>query len=407
MKIMQINAVANIGSTGRTTIELADVLKEQGHNYYIVYSEKRQNSTDENLYQMVPNFGKKMHAFLSRLFGLQGYFSTFSTLKLLRHISSIKPDVITLRNLHGNYINIPILLNYIANNNIPTVVVLHDCFFYTGRCMHYSASNCSKWQTGCFHCPRLKKDNVSWFFDRSKKMYKDKKYAFSKIKNLAVIGVSDWVTNEAKKSFLKDAKIIRRIYNWVHTDTFKPIPSDIRRKLNLEKKFVILGIASNWTKEKGVFDFIKLSKLIDENSIIFLIGEMPNKLELQANIINVKSIDKLTELAKYYSLADVFLNLSIEETFGKVTAEALACGTPAIVYDTTGCAELIKENTGFVVPVNNINSLKEKILEIKEKGKAYYSDSCISHARENFDYKTNAKKYIELYNEMIINHLII
>jgi glycosyltransferase involved in cell wall biosynthesis len=401
MKIMQINAVVNIGSTGRTTIELADILKEQGHDYYIVYSEKHKYSNNENLYQMGGSLGKKMHAFLSRMFGLQGYFSTFSTLKLLKYIDKIKPNIITLRNLHGNYINIPILLDYIAKKNIPTVVVLHDCFFYTGRCMHYSSSNCYKWQIGCSNCPRLKKDNPSWFLDRSKKMYEEKKLAFCKIKNLAVIGVSDWVTDEARKSFFKSAKIVRRIYNWVHMDTFKPTPSDIRQRLNLENKFVILGVSNSWSREKGLFDFIQLSKYIDDNAVIILIGKMNENLKLPKNIINIENTNNLVELAKYYSCADVFLNLSIEETFGKVTVEAMACGTPSIVYNTTGCTELVAERVGFVVPLNDVGALQKKILEVRERGKVYYSENCINYVHENFEYRKNAMEYIKLYKELL------
>ena len=403
MKIMQINAVCNIGSTGRTTIELADVLKEYGHEYFIVYSEKLKYGEHENLYRIGTPLDKKVHAFLSRLFGLQAYFSHLATYKLLKYIDRIKPEIITLRNLHGNYINLKMLLNYIAKRNIPTVAVLHDCWFYTGKCCHYTTEGCQKWQTGCYSCPKLKKDNKSWFFDRTKKVYKDKKRLFGKINNLAVIGVSDWVTNEAKKSFFKDARIVKRIYNWVHTDIFKPTESNLRDTLNLNGKFVILGVVSGWVLEKGTLDFIKLSEKLASDFKIVLVGKINAEIKLPDNIINLKETDNLAELAKYYSMADLFLNLSYQETFGKVTAEALSCGTPAIVYDTTACPELIGENCGYVVPVSDVEALYEKILKISENGKSFYSDFCIKHARENFEYKKNALEYIDLYKEMLVN----
>ena len=402
MKIMQINEVCDIGSTGRTTIELADILKEHGHEYFIVHSKAYEHDTHENLYQIGKSPGKKVHAFLSRLFGLQAYFSRFSTFKLLRYIDTVSPDVITLRNLHGNYINFKMLIKHIAKMNIPVVVVLHDCWPYTGKCCHYTTENCFKWQSGCYNCPRLKKDNCSWFFDRTKKMYNDKKRLFGEISgNLAVVGVSDWVTNEARKSFLKDAKIIRRIYNWVHMDIFKPTESNLRTNLKLEGKFVILGVASSWSDEKGIFDFIKLAKKLSDEYKIILIGSLKPEINLPGNILNIKNTNDSQELAKYYSMADLFLNLSYQETFGKVTAEALACGTPVIVYDTTGCTELIAESCGYIAPISDIEAIYNKISEVKIIGKDYYSSFCTSHAKENFDYKKNAEKYIELYKELV------
>jgi len=401
MKIMQINAVCNIGSTGRTTIELADVLKEQGHEYFIVYSQDSAHNTHENLYIMGTEPGKKLHALLSRLAGLQAYFSHFSTFKLLKHIDNVNPDVITLRNFHSNYINLKMVLKYIAKKNIAAVVVLHDCWFYTGKCFHYTEEKCQKWQTGCYNCPRVGKDNISWFFDRTKKMYNDKKKLFSKINNLAVIGVSDWVTNEVKKSFFRDAKIVKRIYNWVHTDVFKYTESDLRSKLNSEDKFVILGVASGFCEDKGIFDFIKLAEKLNDDFKIILIGKMDDTINLPYNIINIKSTNDTTELAKYYSMADVFLNLSREETFGKVTVEAMSCGTPAIVYKTTGCTELIAENCGYSVPLFDVSAVYDKILKIKEKSKGFYSDFCIKHVNESFEYRKNAMEYIELYKEML------
>jgi hypothetical protein len=124
-------------------------------------------------------------------------------------MKKLKPDIVHLQNLHGNYINLKRLLTYLGENDIPTVLTLHDCWFFTGMCCHYTVDKCYKWENECFECPQLHKENKSWFFDRTRKIFNDKKKWFCSIPRLAVIGVSDWITNEAKRSFLFSALIWR------------------------------------------------------------------------------------------------------------------------------------------------------------------------------------------------------
>ena len=53
-----------------------------------------------------------------------------------------------------------------------------------------------------------------------------------------------------------------------------------------------------------------------------------------------KEYQKIIEI---YTAADVFLNLSVEETFGLTTVEAIACNTPVIVYDATALSEVVTD----------------------------------------------------------------
>ncbi len=242
MIILQINAVNTIRSTGRQVSELSNFLLKSGNESYIAYS---YGQDLENGYKIGSKIDHKIHSLLSRIFGLQGYFSKISTKKLLKYIESIKPDVVHLHNLHSNYVNLNMLLNYLGENNISTVITLHDCWFYTGKCTHYTIDNCYKWKDQCGNCPRLSKDNKSWIFDKTTKMLSDKKRLLNNIPNLGIVGVSDWITEEAKKSILKNSKSITRIYNWIDTNTFNPSNNDqIKQKLGLSDKCSILGVSS-------------------------------------------------------------------------------------------------------------------------------------------------------------------
>lgn len=398
MRVLQINSLSRIQSTGRICAEISDYLNANGGEGYIAYAD---GIPYEYGYKIGNIFDIKVHALLSRIFGTQAYFSKHSTKRLLNYIETLKPDIIHLHNLHANYINLKLLLEYLALKDIPTVITLHDCWFFTGKCTHYTLDNCFRWKTECYDCPRLKKDNKSWFFDRTSKMHKDKKDWFGLIPRLAVVGVSEWITNEAKKSILSSAQIITKIYNWVDFDIFKPVnPNNILHTLGIRNKFVILGVATNWSNTKGLDKFIELSTKIEVDTVIVLIGRLKHTKKLPENIIHINETHNKYDLATYYSMADIFINFSLEETFGIVTAEALACGTPVIVMNSTANPELVGDRCGYITESCNIDEIINKINEVKHFGKNYYSQYCINFAKENFDIQKRIKDYIATYKKV-------
>jgi len=273
MKILQINAVGQFGSTGRTCRELAEYINTKTeHRCFTAFSV---GTADEYSYQIGSPMDAKFHGLLSRLTGKQAHFSKTATKKLISWMKQLQPDVVHLRNLHANYIHFPMLMKFLAQENIPTVVTLHDCWFFTGKCCHYTVDGCMKWQTGCHHCPRLKKDNPSWFADRTKSLWQEKKRLFEAIPRLAVTGVSQWTVEEAKKSFLRCAKKIERIYNWIDLEVFRPQENAVKPVPDGKK--MVLGVASGWSNAKGLDAFLKLSDRLGEDYVICLVGAMPKE----------------------------------------------------------------------------------------------------------------------------------
>lgn len=399
MKILQINAISGTRSTGRICVEIAEYLNKSGNEGYIAYSD---GVPYENGYKIGTPLEIKLHALFSRILGLQAYFSRNGTRKLIKFIKELKPDVVHLHNLHGNYINLKILLAFFTENDIPTVLTLHDCWFYTGKCSHYTVDNCYKWQSLCFNCPRKLKDNPSWFLDRTKKMFLDKKEWFSKIPRLAVVGVSDWLINEVRKSFLSSAKIVTRVYNWIDFELFRHTNTDeLCNNLGIEDKFIILGIASEWSNAKGLDKYVELASLIPIDMSIILVGNIKEKICLPNNIKHIKETHNVNELVKFYSIADVLLNLSHEETFGLVSAEALSCGTPVIVYNSTACSEVIGDSDcGVILETNCIEELLRAILKIKNYGKTYYAPNCRNRVIEMYDKEKLLLEYCKIYHSI-------
>ena len=402
MKVLQINAVNAIASTGRNASELSEYLIQHGHSCVIAYS-KGLSVNPEYEYKIGSNLDTKLHGLLSRITGMQGYFSKSAPKKLLQFMDNYNPDIVVLNNLHGNYINLPMLLKHLANKDIPTVAVLHDCWFYTGKCCHYTAQGCFKWKETCGNCPQLKKYNKSWFFDRTTKLHKDKIKLFGNIPRLAVVGVSDWILNEAKQApVFKNAKVFKRIYNWIDTDVFYPRNNDnLRNELGLEDKKVILSVASVWSKEKGLDTVIELASQLKANEQYILVGNVGD-IKLPQNIIHIPATNSVEELARYYSIADVFVQPSMEETFGKVMAEALSCGTPVVCFDSTANPELVGNDCGAVVPAGNTYEMLSEMIGIVYSDNFDYANHCRNFVISNFKIQTNLNEYLKLFNEIVV-----
>lgn len=398
MKVLQINAVLEYGSTGRNAIELSDYLKKNGHESWIAYSKCLKPT--KNSYRINSDFDVKLHGLMSRITGLQGYFSRFATKKLIAFMKNERFDVVCLGNLHGNFINLPILFEYFCKYDVPVVIVLHDCFMYTGKCCHYITNNCFKWRNRCENCKFFRQNNPSWFFDRTKKMFDMKKTYYNKLKSLAVIGVSKWITNEAEKSILKNAKIVKCVYNWVDLNTFFPQKNNLKHKYNLTDKFVILGVASGWGEGKGIEKFYELSEKLPNDCHIVLVGKNNNK-KICENITYIDETHDVSELMKIYNMADMFLNLSLQETFGKVSAEALSCGLPLVTTGTTANPELVGENCGYVLENRDADTILKYVNIVKKNKKEFYSDCARKFAEENFDREKNSEKYLQVFNELL------
>lgn len=400
MKILQINAVYNLSSTGKTCADFQNYINNNtNHTCKTVFS---YGGEKKDGYIIGSQGKRKIHGFLSRLTGKQAWFSKNDTKKLIKFIDEYAPDVINIGNIHGNYINFPILMEYIAKKDIPTVIRLHDCWPFTGRCCHYTADGCYKWQTGCYECPRLDKDNISWGADKSKELWIAKRRLYNKVPRLAVVGVSKWIMDEAKKSpLMENVRVFDYIYNGVDSDIFKPdLQNTIREKYNLQNKKILLGVASGWQRCKGLFDAVELSKLIPEDCQIVLIGNINEPIP-ECNILNIPATDNVKELVQWYSVADVFINMSKEETFGKVSAEALMCGTPIVCFNSTANPELVGENCGKICETDNITDFKDLVLNVLENGKEEYFDSCINFAHESFKTENNFEKYLQLYKNLL------
>lgn len=400
MKVLQINATYANGSTGTIVQDIQQSCEEHGIECHVAYAISRiPKGQIKNGYKIGNFVSNKLHALLARICGQQAYFSYLPTLAFLHYMSHLKPDVVHLHNLHSNYINLNMLLRYLANHDIPTVVTLHDCWFYTGGCFHYTNIGCDKWQHDCGHCPKKKQDTPAYLCDKSANILRDRYRYFSKIKHLAVVGVSKWITEECQKSVFKNVPC-HTIYNGIDTNVFKPSSSNLRERYGLLDKFVILGPASKWLSEVNKEVFKVVVDNLDKDSVLVLFGHTGEKKQISPNVITIGYTSSKEELAQLYSMADIFVNCTREESLSCINLEAQACGTPVITFSNTGVSETIINGYGINIPTGDTNSLLAAINKVRLEREIIDSKTLAVRVKRVFEKKVIYKEYISLYQKL-------
>lgn len=393
MKVLFINSVYGRGSTGRIVAELGKAVENNGGEYKVAYGRGTQ-SNDPRAFFIGGKSNYYSHALLARLTDKTGFYSTRATKKLIQFIKSYQPDIIHLHNLHGYYLNVEVLFKYLKEEYKGKIIwTLHDCWAFTGHCPHYSFVKCDKWQTQCFNCPEKKRYPSSCFKDNSYKNYLRKKSAFCGLDNLTIVTVSEWLKRQVEQSFLKEYTV-KRIYNGIDCDKFSPKESDFKKRYDIKGK-MLLSVSDGWDRRKGWDRLLSVAKISPKDWKFVVVGvEGKTIRKLPDNVIGFQRIWEQQELIKMYSAADVFFNPSVEETFGLVTAEAMACGTPALVMNSTACPEVVCEsNAGSVVECSTTD--EEMVELLSETMSKNAPRECVLN---NFTLQKQTKAYMALFN---------
>lgn len=396
MKIMFINGVVDFGSTGRIVRDLSNGLIDAGHDTLIAYG--RKNSLDDsNTFSIVSKYSTLYHVLMTRVFGRHGLHSKQPTKRLIKKIQEYKPDVIHLHNIHGYYLNYPILFDFLKNNkDIKIIWTHHDCWSFSGNSAYFDYHGCKVWDNGCVIC-ESKRDypEVSLFVNQEKN-FKRKKSCFSGLSNITHVTPSNWLTDMMKSTFHNYAEIIT-INNGIDTTVFRPIYNAQKLEtygINPSKK-ILLGVASDWEPRKGLSIFVELSKTLKEDEQLVLVGiDSKTKLQLPDNIVSVSRTNDVHDLALLYSHAHLFLNPTLEDNFPTTNLESLSCGTPVITFKTGGSGEGITNDCGTLVTDKTVIGLRRAINDFIIQDNT--SKLCRELALEKFDKKLSNQRYLDL-----------
>lgn len=393
--ILQINVTANWGSHGKIAEAIGSLAIDKGWKSMIAYGRGTPNSRSQ-LLRIGNDLDMRIHGLETRLLDRHGLASANSTRNFIKRAIEFNPDIIHIHNIHGYYLNYPILFDWLKCLNKPVIWTLHDCWPWTGHCAYYTFSQCNKWQTQCKLCPSLSSYPKS-IYDGSLRNFETKKEAFLGVNNMTLVAVSNWISEELKNSFLMDYPT-KVIHNGIDVSVFKP--SSVKPPLRDTK--VILGVASVWDKRKGFEEFIKLHTLLDTKYHIILVGLSNKQISaLPDGISGIQRTESANQLADLYSMADVFVNPTFEDNFPTTNIEALACGTPVITYNTGGAPEAIDANTGIIVERGDVDGLASAIMKITKDTNKYTSEQCRNRALTCFDKDICFKKYFDLYYSLL------
>ena len=416
-KLLQINPVLRTStSTGRIMKEIGELAMANGWESYVAYSKGRDGLPGSTSIP-VPVGNKASvawHGLQTRILDRHGLGSVLATKRFIEDIRRIGPDIIHIHNIHGYFLNYRILFDFLSHSGIQVIWTVHDCWLYTGHCYHYMYAGCDRWKTGCGHCPQRGKFPRSLFADRSARNFRDKRDAFCSMPEdrLTIVPVSDWMRSEMSESFLKDYRF-QVIHNGIDTDVFSPQPaleSEVRRCYGLGDRHVILGIASIWSEEKGLNDFVEMAARLDSDEVIVLVGMDRKQLDdvlsrcgrtvLGDRMVAVKRTADVHQLAGLYSTADVLVNPTWQDNYPTVNLEAISCGTPVVTYRTGGSIEAVAGDTGFVVEQGDIEGLVDAVRRVETLGKAHFRAACRSRAVKEFRKEDRYAEYIELYERL-------
>lgn len=303
-------------------------------------------------------------ALLTRLDDRDGFHSWQETKRLIDWLDAINPDIVHLHQLHGYYINIELLFAWLSEHRCKVKWTLHDCWAFTGHCVYFTYANCLQWKSHCAYeepCSQLSTYPKTFSSTNCSRNFDDKKRIFTSIppKRMTLITPSCWLENLVKESFLNGYPIMVK-YNTVDKTIFKPTSSDFREKYGIGDRFMILGVASPWTERKGLRVFVELGQLLgSEKYAVVLVGL--NRAQIKAmppEIIALPRTENSISLAKIYTAANLFINPSIEETFGMTVAESVACGTAVAVVEDSACEEAAKGGERYTLKPDLSNLLQ-------------------------------------------------
>lgn len=392
-----INEECGTGSTGRICTDIAAALESDGNDVKIAFGRNADIVPAQyNKYavRIGNDIDLKIHGLITRAFDATGFGSMRATRRFIHWIYQFDPDIIHLHNLHGYYINIDLLFSCLKQLNKPVVWTLHDVWPFTGHSAYCDAVGCSRWKNGCENCPQMKVYPKS-YVDRSKRNWERKRNIFCGVTNLTIVTPSKWLAELVEDSFLNEYPV-KVINNGIDTGKFHKVSTHLRSDLRLQRKKILLSVATVWNDLKGLSDFERLADLLGENYKIILVGGMTNsqEKELPESILHIRRTQDVNEMVELYNTADIYLNLTYCDTYPTVNLEAASCGTPVITYAVGGSTESAEMFGGISVRRGDVEAVAHAVRE-SERLKV------VIPADYDLDKKRAIKEYIGLYRGVL------
>ncbi|WP_111928241.1 glycosyltransferase [Clostridium tertium] len=414
MKVLHLTTTDGLTGSAKAVVRLNEALINKNINSRVLVKNKQSSSSDINsIYNT--DIGKH---FLSKLGNLiekcqqikyknkeDIIFSTgFFGINILSNRLIKESDVIILHWINSAFISIK-SIKKLCGLNKKIMFYLHDSWLFTGGChVRYS---CEKYKVNCGNCPIL---NSGIDNDLSRKVW-GKKYKYFKELDFEIIVPSMWMKECAEESSILREKKITVIPNALNTDLYKIIDKQFARSLfNLpkDKKIILFGaVNSIKTPYKGYEYLIKSLEFIkdkysnlDENILYVVFGaDKPMDTRLKG-VTNIKFLGEFRDeysLSALYNAADVYVNPSLQESFGQTIIESLSCGTPVVAFNYSGPVDIINhKQNGYLAKYKDYEDLSSGILWCLGNGRI--NKECRNTVIRQYSYPVISEKYIYNFN---------
>lgn len=406
MKIVQINCVYGVGSTGKLVRDIHHSLIKEGNDAHVIVPTANQFTNEQGVHTTCSIAHSYLNAILRRGTGFQYDWAWLPTRRMINILRDLQPEIVHLHCINGNCINIYMLLKYLAEHNIKTLYTLHAEFPYTGGCGH--AYECMKWHTGCGHCSILHEATQSVLFDWTHRTWKKQKSCYERFNeyNFAYTAVSPWLLDRAKQSPMLCRFHGEVVMNGVNTNIFHNYESLIwhnRLRIDTHEKLILYVTASFNPYEEnlkgGRFILQLAERLKNEPIRIVVAANYALVHELPTNVSYIGRTSSQNELAQLYSEADLTVITSKRETFSMPVVESLCCGTPVVGFKAGGPESIaLSEYSKFV----EYGDLENLLLILKQWLKIPFDGLCIAkQAQKIYSESKMSNDYYKQYQKLL------
>lgn len=330
----------------------------------------------------------------------------YSRRRILKTAKKENVDIIHLHNAHGHYLGLKDIAK--LAESYPFVWTIHDCWIGTGHCA--SPYDCSERTNRCANCPHVEYYPPVKNIGKIRAAY-EKKRQLCQNENISFVVPSQWMKDILTQDMIPKEKV-QVIHNGIDTDEFVPLDKTLTRKeLGIPENKQIVGViaAQLGIKLKGMHLFLEAIKQLPEiDRYHFVIAgggdEMSSVLSNEG--ISHSYIGYLhggKALSSFYSSLDILVNPSLAESFGLVNVEAMACGTPPVVYDIGPMREIVAEDVGWIAPECTAESLASAIqTAFTDDAYKKKAQKCIRYVHEHFSLQKMVQAYLDLYEQLKI-----
>jgi glycosyltransferase involved in cell wall biosynthesis len=405
--ILHFSTADNEGGSGRAAYRVHSGLRELGHRSRMLVRLKvtRDPDVDTVYGGRIGKLSDRLAEEVTRRVGLQ-YQVVPSSRRVQRHPWLSEADIIQLYNIHGGYFS-PRMLPMLSRS-APVVWRLSDMWPITGHCAY--AGSCERWLKGCGECPDLASyppiglDLSAWLWRQKRKLYRRS--------DITIVAPSSWTESLARQSPLLSGVEVRRIPNGIDTSVFRPRPQAMARAfLNLDPSVKTILFAAQELDDNprkgGPFLIEAIRRLPDIAKTELLLVGVGGETWEKAVPVPVRRLGYVTDdrlMSAIYCSADLVVAPSVVENLPNTVLEAMACGVPAVAFDTGGMADAVQHMaTGYLSAFGDVDGMAMGIGALLKDDdlRLRLGHASVELVRSVFSKQSQAQAFSGLYGEIL------